>query len=211
MFSCTRSLPPDLTVSAVHSQNHYAGLIFAQGSDTEIMCTGVREERWLVHNALGGGRARRMAVEDPLRGLMPWVGVAAPLDAAPVPTWTPLDNGHAPGLPADGEDAAAAAHKPLNGVMAAAVSPAVGTVSAGRAFCFLPLPIYTGMPPRVHINGYFELSSNRRDIWCVCFRKAAASQHLATNVTFLCLSVTFETVYGNNRPLHKNSRLNLAI
>jgi sacsin len=33
----------------------------------------------------------------------------------------------------------------------------------GRAFCFLPLPVRTGLP--VHINGYFELSSNRRDIW----------------------------------------------
>ncbi|KAL6536570.1 hypothetical protein OROGR_013142 [Orobanche gracilis] len=33
----------------------------------------------------------------------------------------------------------------------------------GRAFCFLPLPVSTGLP--VHINGYFELSSNRRDIW----------------------------------------------
>ncbi|GER32765.1 zinc finger family protein, partial [Striga asiatica] len=33
----------------------------------------------------------------------------------------------------------------------------------GRAFCFLPLPISTGLP--VHINAYFELSSNRRDIW----------------------------------------------
>ena len=33
----------------------------------------------------------------------------------------------------------------------------------GRAFCFLPLPVCTGLP--VHVNGYFELSSNRRDIW----------------------------------------------
>ncbi|XP_059656455.1 uncharacterized protein LOC132303270 isoform X2 [Cornus florida] len=33
----------------------------------------------------------------------------------------------------------------------------------GRAFCFLPLPIFTGL--RVHVNAYFELSSNRRDIW----------------------------------------------
>eukprot|EP00257_Ricinus_communis_P020409 XP_015579634.1 sacsin isoform X1 [Ricinus communis] len=33
----------------------------------------------------------------------------------------------------------------------------------GRAFCFLPLPINTGLP--THINSYFELSSNRRDIW----------------------------------------------
>jgi sacsin len=33
----------------------------------------------------------------------------------------------------------------------------------GGAFCFLPLPVETGFS--VHINGYFELSSNRRDIW----------------------------------------------
>ncbi|OIT25617.1 hypothetical protein A4A49_32452 [Nicotiana attenuata] len=33
----------------------------------------------------------------------------------------------------------------------------------GRAFCFLPLPVITGLP--VHVNAYFELSSNRRDIW----------------------------------------------
>ena len=33
----------------------------------------------------------------------------------------------------------------------------------GNAFCFLPLPAETGLP--VHINGYFELSANRRDIW----------------------------------------------
>lgn len=34
----------------------------------------------------------------------------------------------------------------------------------GLAFCFLPLPLITGLP--VHVNGYFELSQNRRDIWC---------------------------------------------
>ncbi|KAL8224267.1 hypothetical protein R6Q57_019742 [Mikania cordata] len=33
----------------------------------------------------------------------------------------------------------------------------------GKAFCFLPLPVITGLP--VHVNAYFELSSNRRDIW----------------------------------------------
>ena len=33
----------------------------------------------------------------------------------------------------------------------------------GQAFCFLPLPKENGVP--VHVNGYFELSSNRRDIW----------------------------------------------
>jgi sacsin len=33
----------------------------------------------------------------------------------------------------------------------------------GLAFCFLPLPAKTGLG--VHVNGYFELSTNRRDIW----------------------------------------------
>jgi hypothetical protein len=33
----------------------------------------------------------------------------------------------------------------------------------GQAFCFLPLPVRTQLP--VHTNAYWELSSNRRDIW----------------------------------------------
>lgn len=38
-----------------------------------------------------------------------------------------------------------------------------GVSTEGRAFCFLPLPVRVGLP--VHVNGYFELSSNRRDVW----------------------------------------------
>ena len=33
----------------------------------------------------------------------------------------------------------------------------------GRPYCLLPLPSSSGLP--VHVNGFFELSSNRRDIW----------------------------------------------
>ncbi len=33
----------------------------------------------------------------------------------------------------------------------------------GHAFVFLPLPVGTQLP--VHINGFFELSENRRDLW----------------------------------------------
>jgi hypothetical protein len=33
----------------------------------------------------------------------------------------------------------------------------------GLTFCFLPLPVATGLP--VHTNAYWEISSNRRDIW----------------------------------------------
>lgn len=38
----------------------------------------------------------------------------------------------------------------------------------GLAYCFLPLPVPTQLP--VHVNGFFELSSNRRDIWQVYTR-----------------------------------------
>ena len=33
-----------------------------------------------------------------------------------------------------------------------------------KAFCFLPLPINTGLP--VHVNGHFYLDSARRNLWC---------------------------------------------
>lgn len=33
----------------------------------------------------------------------------------------------------------------------------------GHAYCFLPLPTHTHMP--VSVNGFFELSSNRRELW----------------------------------------------
>ncbi len=52
------------------------------------------------------------------------------------------------------------------GAVAADVTPGAGgegTRDPCRAFCFLPLPALTGLP--VHVNGFFELSSNRRDIW----------------------------------------------
>jgi hypothetical protein len=35
--------------------------------------------------------------------------------------------------------------------------------TCGVAYCFLPLPVRTGLP--VMVNGFFELSSNRRDVW----------------------------------------------
>ncbi|MCI09299.1 zinc finger C3HC4 type (RING finger) protein, partial [Trifolium medium] len=36
-------------------------------------------------------------------------------------------------------------------------------LSTGQAFCFLPLPVRTGLS--VQVNGFFEVSSNRRGIW----------------------------------------------
>ena len=116
----------------------------------------IHEEHWLAHNALGGGTAQKMAARDPSRGLVPWVGIAACMDTLstcpPSRTIPPVIAPASIGVVSTVDGAA----------------KTVETVtSSGRAFCFLPLPIATGMPTRVHINGYFELSSNRRDIWCV--------------------------------------------
>jgi hypothetical protein len=36
-------------------------------------------------------------------------------------------------------------------------------IRSGSAYCFLPLPIQTDLP--IMVNGFFELSSNRRDLW----------------------------------------------
>lgn len=36
----------------------------------------------------------------------------------------------------------------------------------GHAFCFLPLPVNTLLP--VHVNGFFELSSNRWVLFVTC-------------------------------------------
>ena len=46
--------------------------------------------------------------------------------------------------------------------VAARLSPPCDVIS-GNAYCFLPLPVQTNLP--IHVNGYFELSSNRRDVW----------------------------------------------
>ena len=42
-------------------------------------------------------------------------------------------------------------------------SPKIPQAVPGEAFCFLPLSINTGLP--VHVNGFFALMSNRRQIW----------------------------------------------
>lgn len=45
----------------------------------------------------------------------------------------------------------------------AGVAARIGEYVEGRAYCGLPLPVKTGLG--VHVNGFFEVSSNRRDVW----------------------------------------------
>jgi hypothetical protein len=57
----------------------------------------------------------------------------------------------------------AAVALPLPQVESVMENNEIKRIEEGRVFCFLPLPASSGMP--AHINGTFELSSNRRDIW----------------------------------------------
>ncbi len=142
-----------------------------------------------VVNALGGGLALDMAVKAAnAQGvkLIPWVGVAALVHSSRA--WAD-DEGTA--KPSPGALAGAGARpalpppRRLGGGGAAAAEgaeaeAAEGVPGQGRAFCFLPLPVRTGLP--VHVNAFFELSSNRRDIWCapdslVSFKRPGWHRH----------------------------------
>ena len=48
---------------------------------------------------------------------------------------------------------------PRHGIAA----PLTSSLLSAKVFCFLPLPVLSGLP--VHINGHFVLSSNRRSLW----------------------------------------------
>ncbi len=97
-------------------------------------------DTFLVACGIAGGKAREMACRETYRELkmLPIGGVAAHLRRD---TTT-------------GRDASASSQE---------ITHVVAGGKKGKAFCTLPLPVYVGLP--VHIHAYFELSSNRRDIW----------------------------------------------
>ena len=89
-------------------------------------------QSWLISNALGGRRARNIAVQMQKagRGLVPWAGVAVPLHPS-------QDAGSEPSSEPSAEIQAD------NSLMKSpAVNPA--QILMGHAFCFLPLPCSTG-------------------------------------------------------------------
>lgn len=83
-------------------------------------------------NQLGGPRATAIANSEKAKFMkfIPWAGVAARLSTSAV----------ASSVAGEG-------------------SKSLPPAPRGAAYCFLPLPVQTGLP--VHVNGYFELSSNR--------------------------------------------------
>ena len=104
----------------------------------------VESALWLIKQKFGGGRALAIALDPKTADSgflpIPWGGVAARLEHS---VGTPSDDG-------------------LQGPETKRRKRPVLPVS-GQPYCLLPLPQKTGLP--VHLNGRFELSTNRRDVW----------------------------------------------
>ncbi|KAM4120132.1 hypothetical protein ACJW30_03G110200 [Castanea mollissima] len=118
---------------------------------TEHSSSGDVSHFWMTTECIGGGQAKSPSVasNDKFHNFIPWACVAAYLHSVKVDKKLNVpktQDSFTPDL---------------------FQLPSASTQNRkdfeGRAFCFLPLPINTGLP--AHINAYFELSSNRRDIW----------------------------------------------
>jgi sacsin len=108
---------------------------------------------WILAECIGGGRARKLSTASGSKShfFVPWASVAAYLHSVNV------EDTKAPAEEAEVN------HDNLVFKNLELGSSRDRQTFEGRAFCFLPLPINTSIP--VHVNAYFELSSNRRDIW----------------------------------------------
>jgi sacsin len=109
--------------------------------------SGQKLHSWLTSECLRGSniKNRSLTVDNKSLKLIPWACVASHLNSIQV----------------EGDSS-----NTLNSENSRLINSDIvqdGKNFEGRAFCFLPLPINTGLP--IHVNAYFELSSNRRDIW----------------------------------------------
>lgn len=129
----------------------------------------VGDSVWIVVNALASGTARDIAVKawhQSSTKMIPWVGVAARLSGnsnSSSFTSNNISSNSSLGSSLDTIQDAGQGQVAGDKAVALSSSSAPEAPVAGQAFCFLPLPIPTGLP--VHVNAFFELSSNRRDIW----------------------------------------------
>ncbi|KAG9441938.1 hypothetical protein H6P81_017792 [Aristolochia fimbriata] len=126
---------------------------------TEQSLSGEKTQLWIISECLGGGRARSkyIAADKNPNSFIPWASVAAYLQTSKSEGMEELTSG-------DGKtvETGCSNQRPLHFQIHPEFMQYRKDIE-GRAFCFLPLPIYTGLP--THINAYFQLSSNRRDIW----------------------------------------------
>jgi sacsin len=115
---------------------------------------------YLIVSGLMGGEARRVACEERSRHLklVPLGAVAACISRVGSQSHvrTYMDTS------SNGPKGMSSPKAGLAGAVGSCFPPTVG-----QAFCFLPLPVRTQLP--VHVNAYWELSANRRDIWRCAF------------------------------------------
>ncbi|XP_068639684.1 uncharacterized protein [Aristolochia californica] len=126
---------------------------------TERSLSGEKSHLWIISECLGGGRARSrcIAADKNPNSFIPWASVAAYLQSFKVEGMEELST-------RDGETVEGdCSSQPPSHFQIHPELLQDRKELKGRAFCFLPLPISTGLP--THINAYFQLSSNRRDIW----------------------------------------------
>jgi hypothetical protein len=117
--------------------------------------------RFAVFNNFGGELATRFMQTHEATGLrfIPWGGCAALISTTSVASSS-----------AAASSSSSSSLSSSRGVAKDTTAMVVPTAPEPRtASCTLPLPMLTGLP--VQVNGFFELGSNRRDLWCVrCHR-----------------------------------------
>ena len=155
------SLVIDCEHSTGHARNEFNTVLDSLGYEMERETTRY-DEKWEVCNQLGGESSNIIA-NNPLNTLLrliPWGGVAVCTNPKPLLLNT---------TPSSSSDMIEFDHiesqidKSNDDDKDKGEEDDIGRLKPGLAYCFLPLPILTGLP--VMVNGFFELSSNRRDIW----------------------------------------------
>ena len=121
------------------------------------------EEHWEVCCQLGGGSSDVIASNpsNALLRLIPWGGVAVCIQPKRILMTQSSSISCTDLLGLDDTDCSDITTHTEN--KKDIINDSNDVKRPGLAYCFLPLPILTGLP--VMVNGFFELSSNRRDIW----------------------------------------------
>jgi sacsin len=150
----------DLVTTATIAGLHALAAPEAAPTDPDRAATAATEaeERasWIVCNQIGGGESGALAARSDLQHLrlVPWAGAAARVNMAGTIPWRVGGTREC--------------------IVRTADAATTGQQVKGRAYCFLPLPILTGLP--VHVNGFFEISSNRRELWTASDDMSVASE-----------------------------------
>ena len=143
---------------------------------------------YLIVSGLMGGEARRVACEERSRHLK-----LVPLGAVAACISRVGSQSHIRSYTDNSTNGPKGANNQLAGLTGAVTSCFPPTV--GQAFCFLPLPVRTQLP--VHVNAYWELSANRRDIWRYFFSHPFIScpifHSLFMKIALLCLCLATST------------------